>query len=169
MAAGRKPKPVEQRVAEGNPGHRPLPDVVKLPGAYVTEQTFAEPPDHLPDSAKTWWLKAVPVLRQAGVLETVDEAALEMMAVQYARMRQAGRIVDRDGPVARGSTGQFKEHPMLETERKAMGAFLRLAEQFALTPVARTRLGLAALQARTLHEELNKGLGEPKLEVIDAE
>ena len=49
--------------------------------------------------------------------------------------------------------------PALRVERDAWQAFLRFAEQYALTPVARTRLGLAELHRRTLAEELDEQLG----------
>ena len=43
-----------------------------------------------------------------------------------------------------------------EIERDAQAAFLRLAEQYGLTPLARTRLGLVALKRRSLQEELQE-------------
>ena len=164
---GRKPKSIEARILEGNPGKRPIPQPVKLPGAVVTAETFKEPPEELPESAKAWWRKAVPVLAQVGILETVDEAALELMATQYARAKQAARIISQQGIVSRGAAGHVVEHPLLATERAAMAAFLRLAEQYALTPVARTKLGLAELQRRSLQEEIQHGLGRPTLEAVE--
>lgn len=163
---GPKPKSREQRIAEGNPSRRPLPEVVKLPGGYVTQETFQEPPEHLTDTAKEWWRDAVPVLVEAGVLEKIDRSMLEFAATQYGRALQAARIVADQGIVARGSTGQLKEHPILETERKAQMAYLRFIEQYAGTPQARVRLGIAELQRRSLAEELKDGLGTPNLEAV---
>lgn len=160
---GRPPKPREQRVAEGNPGKRPLPQVVKFPNHYLQLADLEEPPDHLGDTAKAWWREAVPVIYELGILEKVDLPMLEFAATQYQRARQAARVIEKQGVIATGSTGQFKEHPMLETERKAQAAYMRFVEQFAGTPQARIRLGLAALEARSLQEELKAGLGTPDL------
>lgn len=163
---GRPPKSREQRVAEGNAGKRPLPEQVKLPGGYVTADTFAEPPDHLTDDAKLWWRDALPVLYESGMLEKIDRAMLEFAATQYSRAREAGRVIEDQGLIAKGSTGQLKEHPILETERKAQAAYLRFIEQFAGTPQARVRLGLDILKSRSLSEELKEGLGTPHLEEV---
>ena len=159
MPRGRKPKPAEQRIREGNPGKRPLPEPVVIGGEF----DIAEPPEHLSADAQEWWREAIPVLQEVGLLDKVDVAALEMAATAYARFRQAKRVVDAQGVVARGSTGQIREHPALKTEREAQAMFLRFAEQYALTPVARTRLGLAELHRRSLMDEMNEQLGTPDL------
>jgi hypothetical protein len=88
---------------------------------------------------------------------------LEQLAVQYARIRQAQRVLAVDGHFVRGSVGQLRPHPALKIEGDATDRFLKLAEHYALTPIARTRLGLAELHRRSLAEELNAGLGKPEL------
>jgi P27 family predicted phage terminase small subunit len=158
---GRKPTPVEQRIAEGNPGKRPLPEPVVLERVREgDDHPLLTPPDHLPKAAKEAWLQTVPTLAKVGLLDSVDVLALEAMCIQYARARQAGVIIAAQGPVTRGSTGQLREHPSIATERNAHAMFLRFAEQYALTPSARTRLGLAELQRRQATEELADRLGE---------
>jgi P27 family predicted phage terminase small subunit len=160
MPRGRKPKPREQRIAEGNPGKRPLPEPVIMGGS---PREAPEPPEHLDDDGKAWWREAVPILHHVGLLDTVDTAALEMAATAYSRFRQARRVVDAQGVLTRGSTGQLREHPALKTEREAQSQYLRFAEQYALTPVARTRLGLAELHRRSLADEMDSRIGEPEL------
>ncbi len=162
MPPGPKPKPREIRVVEGSvvpSKHDRIP--TKMGG--TPGEDFLEPPESLCDTAKQFWRDSIPTLARVGLLDTVDKAALEMMATQYARAKQAGRVVDEQGHLARGSTGQLAEHPSLRTERDAASAFLRFAEQYALTPVARTRLGIAELQRRTLTEEMDDALGAPDL------
>jgi hypothetical protein len=51
----------------------------------------------------------------------------------------------------------------LKIEREATVLFDRLALQFGLGPLGRTRLGLAAVTRRVLADELPDGLGEVKL------
>lgn len=163
---GRKPKPAEQRKREGNAGKRPLPDVVLVSGRPDLDE-MREPPAHLTDDAKDFWKDSVVRLVDVGILDRVDVPALEQLCEQYARVRAAQRVIAEVGMFARGSTGQIREHPALKIEREATAMFLRLAEHFALTPIARTRLGLAELHARTLAQELDgAGLAQPELKKV---
>jgi P27 family predicted phage terminase small subunit len=151
---GRKPTPIEVRQAEGNPGHRPLPAPVVIGG-----KRGLEPPKGMPSEAKKAWESIVPTLEAVGVIDTVDAMALEAMCVQWARHKEAGRVITAQGHMARGSQGQPVEHPALASERNAAAMFLRFAEQYALTPVARTRLGLAELHRRTMATEMADRIG----------
>lgn len=155
---GRKPKPAEVRLREGNPGKRPIPEPITFDGGRI-----GPPPEHLDADGRAWWEEAVPVLDAVGILQKVDEAALEMAATAYSRFRQAKRAIDRHGVFAKGSTGQIVQHPALAIEKDAVATYLRFAEQYALTPVARTRLGLAELHRRSLADEMNDRIGEPEL------
>lgn len=160
---GRKPKPVAIKKLEGNRSKEKLPEEVVI-GGRPNEPM--EPPESLDDDAKEFWAEAVPILHKVGLLDTVDRAALEMTATAYARVLQARRVIAEEGMMSVGHRGQPREHPMLSTERAAMQTFLRFAEQYALTPVARTRLGLAELQRRSMEDELTDALGPPQLEAV---
>lgn len=147
---GRKPKPTEVRVREGNPGKRPLPDPVAVGGR---PKEIPDPPDGLDEDAKDLWREAIPAIWEIGVMDTIDMPALEIMCTAYGRVVQARRIIAKQGVLSRGSTGQLTEHPALATERASMSLFLKYAEHFALTPIARTRLGLAQLDAQNALEQ----------------
>lgn len=56
----------------------------------------------------------------------------------------------------------------MKMERESTALFHKLADQFALTPLARTRLGVAELVRRSLREELEQALGGPALRRVDA-
>lgn len=164
---GRKPKPVEQRRLEGGRevSHRSPPEPLLVAGRPAHE--FDEPPDDLPLDAKRFWRQTVSRLLEVGMLDLVDDVALRMLATQYARWQQASRVVAQDGHFVRGSVGQLREHPAIRIERESHGLYIKTAEQFGLTPMARTRLGLAELHRRSLHNEMERALGAP--EVIDAD
>jgi P27 family predicted phage terminase small subunit len=155
---GRKPKPIEQRRLEGGRdiSHRSTPEPMLVAGRPAHE--FDEPPDDLPSDGREFWRSTVSRLIDVGMLDLVDEVALRMLATQYARWCQAGRVVALDGHLARGSVGQLREHPEVKIEREAHGLYLKTAEQFGLTPMARTRLGLAELHRRSLHNEMERAL-----------
>jgi P27 family predicted phage terminase small subunit len=164
---GRKPHPVEQRVREGNPQKTPLPEPLLVAGRPALGE-IAEPPDHLPRDAKEFWWTDVDRLVEVGIIDRVDVPVLEMLATQYARWRQASRVVAVEGHFTLGSAGQIREHPAVKIEREAHSLFLKTAEHYALTPIARTRLGLAEVHRRTLAAEMQDALGAPDLHpVID--
>ena len=162
---GRRPKPIEQRQREGGSdvSHRPLPQPMLVAGRPLSGE-LEVPPDHLPKLAREFWSKTVSYLIEVGVVDRIDEAALEMLSVQYARWRQAQAVVAVDGHFTRGAAGQLREHPAVKIEREAHALFLKTAEHFALTPIARSRLGLAELHGRALHAEI-EGILSPTVPV----
>lgn len=150
---GRKPKPIEQRQREGNPGRRPLPEPLPLPESSLSK------PD-LPDAASALWDELVPVLEAADVLHRVDQAALEALCMQWERGAVAGRVLKEEGYFALGSMGQVVEHPALGIERQAHTLFLRFAEQYGITPVARARIATARSIVDALDQALGASTGE---------
>jgi phage terminase small subunit len=73
---GRKPKPVELAIREGNPGHKVLPEPLKFQAGPPTK------PSDLPAAASEMWDEVVTVLVAAGVADKVDSAALTALCVQ---------------------------------------------------------------------------------------
>jgi P27 family predicted phage terminase small subunit len=158
---GRKPKPVELRRLDGDvPGtrstvsHRRIPEPVVVRGVQPPQK-----PRGMPRDAQRAWEAIVPPLAGIGLLDAIDEVALEAMCTAYARAKEAGRIVDRDGHFTTGSAGQIVEHPAVGIERASVALFLRYAEQYGLTPSARTRLGLTELKRRAVSEEMAARIG----------
>lgn len=169
---GRKPTPVEQKVIEGNPGQRALPEITLIGGRPEAGE-MSTPPDFLPLDAKEFWVETITRLEDTGMLDLVDYAALEMLAVTYARWRQAARVIAVDGHFAIAPNGSLRVHPAIKIERECSAAYFRMAEHYGLTPVARTRLGMAELHRRSLHDEIHGALGAKSdaeaMEVIDME
>ncbi len=166
---GQLPNPVEQRIREGNPRKHPIPEPMIVAGRPNEGDIELEPPEDLPTAAKAAWNAVVPQLAEVGLLDRVDRLTLEAMCIQYARMKQAGRVIAAQGHLVRTPSGQLREHPSLKTEREATSMFFRIAEQYALTPIARTRLGLAELHRKQLKAEFDDALGEIDLQPVDVE
>lgn len=149
-----------------------MPEVLLVAGRPDLER-FREPPATLPRDAKAFWLGCVEKLVEAGVIDLVDGPALEMLATAYARVQQAQRVIAEEGHFAIGSGGQLKEHPALKIEQTYMTMFERYLNHFALSPIARTRLGLAQLHGKAMAKELEDALsGSPQAaepEPVDAE
>jgi P27 family predicted phage terminase small subunit len=137
VTRGRKPKPVEQKIREGNPGHRPLPEPLKLDSGPPVK------PDHLPPAAGELWDEVVTVLVAAGIADKVDKAALTALCVQWARSEMARVVIASEGYFAKGSMGQLVEHPAVKLEREAHMALLRFASEYGLTAASRARIAVA--------------------------
>lgn len=169
---GRKPRPIEERRLEGEDvSHRPLPEPV-IAGGRVLE--FPSPPRDLPKEARPFWKDTLKLLADVGILDLVDVPALVLLGTQYARAAQARKIIAKDGLTSFGSQMQVVEHPAVKIERQATGMFMKIAEHYALTPIARTRLGLADLHRKSLAAELDRQLGgdeseRPTLDVPEAD
>ena len=159
---GAKPKPPGQRA-----GHRPDPHPVVLAGRPTAED-IAEPPEHLPPEAKELWRRDVRTLIDVALVDRVDRGALEAMCIAYARALQAGRVIVADGLFVANGRGVPTIHPAVRIERDAWDAYLRLAEHYGMTPIARIRLGTAELGRRSLQAELQDKFGPMKLEAVEA-
>jgi len=159
-------KPVEQRLREGNTDKAPLPEPLLIAGRPNADELA--PPEGMPADAVEAWNAVVPTLAETGLLDRVDRLALHAMCIQWARAMQAGKVIARQGHLVRGMGG-LKEHPSLRTERQSFEMFRKFAEEYALTPSARTRLGLAELHRRSLKAEFDSALGEVELEPVEAE
>ena len=163
MAGGPLPKTVEQRQREGNREKRPLPEPVLVAGRVEPGELerLKEPPERLPKEGKEFWRESIVRLVEVGIIDRADLPALEMLATLYARIVRAGKAISEEGFFTFTSNGTPKEHPAVKIERDSIGMFFRLADHYALTPVARTRLGLAEVHRRTLAKEMETGLGKP--------
>jgi P27 family predicted phage terminase small subunit len=131
-----------------------LPDVVHVAGKAMIEM-----PDMLDDGAQEVWRELVPMLHDANLLDRVDAIALEGLCAMIARARHATNMIAEHGyTVEHAKTGVLSVSPWVRIERDAWKQAIALGEHYGLTPVARTRLGLAVLKGRTLMQELNEGL-----------
>jgi P27 family predicted phage terminase small subunit len=148
------------------PDRHPAPMLV---GGRPSLDELRTPPEHLTnEDARAFWADTVVRLIEVEIVDRVDLPLLEQLATQYARIKAAQRVIESEGYFARGSTGQIKEAPWMKMERESTALFHRLADQFALTPLARTRLGVAELVRRSLREELEQALGGPVLRRVDS-
>ena len=151
---GPKPRPTELAIALGNPGHRALPDVVQVAGKGALGKPAA-----LEGEAAKVWDEIVPLLTDAGLLDRIDAVILEGLCGLIARARYASKRIEQDGyTVAHAKTGIQSVSPWVRIERDAWAQAVKIGEHYGLTPVARTRLGLAVLKGRSLLQELDEGL-----------
>lgn len=133
---GRKPKPSALKLLSGNPGKRPFnhgePDF-PIDGELV-------PPEHLEGKAREEWLRCAPLLRDAGVLTSIDKTAFSALCMCYSRWLEAEHHVRREGCVISGSTGSPVMNPYVRVAAQALDQMRALMGDFGMTPSSRTRL-----------------------------
>ena len=162
---GRKPKPIEQRIRDGNPSNHPLPEPLLVAGRPEVSE-LARPPRYLPKEGRDYWRSTVARLVDIGMIDRVDRPALEILATAYARWRQAAALLASGEIVILGGHDQPKQHPAIRIERDAATLYMRTAEHFGVTPIARSRLGLAEIHRRSLEAEMTSALAG---DAVDAE
>jgi P27 family predicted phage terminase small subunit len=132
--------PIEIKQRLGDPGHR-LPKDAR--SAEIGESiTPTAPPLDLPPEGQELWMEVLPVLANYGGLRSVDLPALKGMCQLWAMAERAQQTLNEQGYFTQGSTGQMVAHPAYKIVLETRAAFLKHAEQFGLTWIARSRLGL---------------------------
>lgn len=161
---GPAPKLAETRALEGGTGgngvisHRAVPPVITL-APKLDATHIPEPPDDIPEEGKQLWRDVVPFLAEVNVVQEIDLPAVKAMCVAYAQMERARRVLDEQGYFALGSTGQMTEHPAKRIHDTSSALWLRYAQEFGLTTMARTRLGLLDVQRKSIQQEMDWTLG----------
>jgi P27 family predicted phage terminase small subunit len=166
MARGRKPRPIELRQAEGNPGRRPLPEPLRT-GAPLA----AEPPPLLGAPGRELWREMVDQLGSVGALGSIDRVVLTAFCLQWDELIAAQAVLNEQGRYVVGPTGQLLAHPALKVQAQAAKLLLACASELAATPVARARLAAAKQQERRQaeFEELTAGTWDGETAEIDGE
>lgn len=147
MKPGPKPKPALAVVREGNPGHRPVRDAVKLPPSALVEPKWGEV---FPGStraerrnratAKRMWVKLAPTLsRSVGLTAEMQESLVDL-CVTVARIDQGERALSMQGVVVATERGQVK-NAWVTVLNQYRSHFRSLVAELGLTPSSLTRLG----------------------------
>ena len=138
MKPGRKPKPSNLKIMAGNPGHRAINQNEPIPDPGIPEC----PPD-LTDAAKDEWAYIAPELEKMGVLTRADRAALVCYCESYAQLQEARILLYKNnGAIVVTDTGFVMQHPAVGMMNSAKNQIRAFAEQFGLTPSARTRISI---------------------------
>lgn len=117
------------------------------------------------DQAQRLWKQVCTILIDANIITEGDLFAVEQFVMAtlearraYFELRTAGSTVATANPA--GGRAALTTHPAYRVWRDSNATMLKWGEHLALTPVARTRLGLAIGHGRKLAQELDDGLPE---------
>lgn len=148
---GRKPKPLEVRRLEGNPGKRAL-DASRMP---QFDRALPRCPTHLNERARREWRRVVHELHNAGVVTKIDRTILAMYCTVYGRWENAEEMIAEQGAVITGAKGGVSQNPWLWTANRALEQLRRYLTELGMTPSARSRItAVGAPQQLTLADEL---------------
>ena len=132
---GRKPTPTAIKLLEGNPGKRPLNANEPKP-----EKKAPSCPKWLEPEAKKEWRRLAKKMEQLGVLTEVDMAAFAGYCQAYARWKEAEEFITQHGSILRTKSGYVQPVPQVSIAQTYLKIMNRFAEQFGLTPAARSRI-----------------------------
>jgi P27 family predicted phage terminase small subunit len=143
---GRKPKPTNLRVLQGNPGKRPLPENEPKPTPLAPKR-----PSWLVGEARREWERIAPELEKLGLLTVVDGAALAAYCQAYATMVQAEKELRAHFRKHKKLTVTYVNkfgaenevpHPAIKIARDAAATMKSFLTEFGLTPASRVRLAM---------------------------
>lgn len=138
---GRKPKPAELRVIEGNPGKRTIPKVPKY--APLSER----PPDELTRMGAALWRRLMKEFGRFDLVQRPDREQLIMLCDCWDVYERNMAIVREHGALIKSRSKNLDRaaltvNPAWKVARDALREFSQIAARFGLTPADRTRLGM---------------------------
>lgn len=113
---GRKPKPTQLRLLEGNREHRPIPDIIKVKPAKPAAPRF------LDDIGKKEWKKRVPELYRLGLLTILDIPAFETYCSLYSEYKNETNTLNDKLKIAKEMRLYLAEFGMTPSSRSKVNA-----------------------------------------------
>lgn len=136
---GRRPKPTALRLLQGNPGHRPIGDVMTAePKPPVSG--MIEPPKHMEGAAREFWYAQGPIYVKMRTLTDADWPVFEDLCELHAEKLS---LIQRINVLRRKKKRTDKDEMELMTlegrRRKSAAQFLKLTAEFGGTAASRPR------------------------------
>jgi P27 family predicted phage terminase small subunit len=137
--------PAHLQLIRGNPSKRPIR---REPEPQVPEN-MPEPPLFLSAYAKDEWWTTGPELHRLGLLTLVDYMSFAAYCQSVGHWRTCTEVLatmgQRDavthGLLIKRADGNAAQNPLVRAALAAADKMLKLAGEFGLTPVARSRIG----------------------------
>ena len=155
---GRKPKPTNLKILEGNRGKRPLPTNEPKPDPVAPKC-----PAWLHKDAKKEWKRIAPQLEKLGLLTQVDMAALAGYCESWAQYKRSIEFIHKHGEVYpikddEGRVKYLQQVPQVSIANKALANIRAAATQFGLSASDRGRIQVPGMEDREdeMEQLLNK-------------
>lgn len=133
--AGRKPKPTQLKLLQGNPGRRPINQ-----DEPTAKAGCLRPPKELSKDARKHFRAMARMLREAKIYTELDQYALFLLSECYARWIIAQQNMLKYGLIVKTPNGLPIQSPYLQIANKAIEQMTRLLVDFGMTPSGRSSL-----------------------------
>jgi len=132
---GRKPRPTNLKILEGEPNK----DRINLnePQPLTLEVNC---PKHLKGEARAEWKRIYPELQAMGLISLIDRAALAVYCQAWERWVKYSKIVEEKGELYKTQSGNVITSPALWVANKAAEQMHKFLTEFGMTPASRSRL-----------------------------
>lgn len=139
---GRKPKPRNVALREGDPGHQGIGKLKKLHASEPkAEHGLPACPRELRGVARRAWETWSEDLRTMDLDHRPDGPLLHGLCVMFARAIQADTLIRKEGIVTAGLHG-VKINPAISISKSCWNQVRAFCSEFGLSPASRTRLAL---------------------------
>jgi len=145
--AGRKPKPTNLHLLNGNPSKIDL--TTRANNEPQFEKIYPDCPEYLDKFAKREWNRLSPELERLGLLFKVDMAAFEAYCKNYSTQCQADEIIQEEGLIIKtygiNKNGEeflikIQKHPAVAIRSDAFEKMKAFSIEFGFTPASRARV-----------------------------
>jgi len=171
---GRKPKPIQRQMVEGDPAKRGVNTLDrKIAALPKAQRGIPDPPRHLQGLAREQWGIWKRDLELMQMDYSADAVMLEGACINYARAIEADETL-KDGcqveePITDSLTGnqigvKLKNHPAVAVSNTCWRNVHMFCSELGLSLVARQRLSVEAGDTTNESDELMKLLSAPRPE-----
>lgn len=128
--------PTEIRLLEGNRGHKALNRYEPKP-----KRVMPEAPEWLDDVAMREWTRVSVLLWDLNLLTEADGPSLAAYCQAYSLWREAAEDIKENGlTMVNERTGAIHANPAVAMLQKALNQIKIFAQEFGMSPSARSRL-----------------------------
>ena len=119
-----------------------------------------EIPKDIEQEAMDYIHEVVTMLEKAGLMESVDSAALTMLARNYSIFIKASKQLEKDGLTVSSDRGNLSPHPAIKIAKDSEMICIKLMEKFGLTVKDRSKLPALGTNEENPLEAFVKGMKE---------
>jgi len=147
--AGRKAKPIELHLVQGNPNRLTKAEIEARKEAENSMRPKADkvkPPKWLGKKAKREFKRIVKELEEVGLLTNVDVDMLATYCDAYVEYQRCTEIIEEEGLMVeytnKAAETNKVPHPLLTKKKQLFEQMKSIAAEFGLTPSARAKIAI---------------------------
>jgi P27 family predicted phage terminase small subunit len=144
---GRRPKPPQLKLLQGNPGHRKVNIGPRFAG------DFGSCPKHLTGQARKLWCQLARELDEKGLSSRPARGMFEGLCFHYGEWRRHAEFLTAAGPIVQGPDG-LHPRPEIKMLDQAYQSFRLAAAEFGLSPASNGKVSVPKRARKSLRDEL---------------